>query len=179
MQFQVPQFIETEDKIIGPLTLKQFLYLAGAGAICFTLFFVLKMWLWIIITAFIGTLAAAVAFIQYNGRPLPVILVAAFGYFWKPRFYLWKKIEEKEKLPEIKFPEFKTPPTLKKPVIKKEEGTPAFKDLSLKLATSTQPIKKEKKPFALVSKETVKKEKYEVFRKITGEKEAARRVDYR
>ena len=29
MQFQVPQFIEIEDKIFGPLTFKQFIYLAG------------------------------------------------------------------------------------------------------------------------------------------------------
>ena len=32
MQFQVPQFIETEDKVVGPLTLRQFMYIAGAGA---------------------------------------------------------------------------------------------------------------------------------------------------
>lgn len=174
MQFQVPQFIETEDKIIGPLTLKQFLYLAGAGAISFMLFFVLQMWLWIIITAIFGTFAAALAFIKYNGRPMPVVLMAAVGYFWKPRFYLWKKVEEKPKFPEIKMPEIKAP------ALVKQEGTPAFKELSVKLATSTQPIsKKEKRPFALVSKEAQKKEKFEFFRKITGEREAARRVDYR
>jgi len=39
MQYQVPQFIEVEDRIIGPLTLKQFLYLAFAGAILFVLWF--------------------------------------------------------------------------------------------------------------------------------------------
>ncbi|TSC80302.1 MAG: hypothetical protein G01um101429_152 [Parcubacteria group bacterium Gr01-1014_29] len=30
-QFQVPQFIEVEDKIFGPLTTKQFFYLLGGG----------------------------------------------------------------------------------------------------------------------------------------------------
>ena len=39
MQFQVPQFIDVENKIIGPLSLRQFLYLAGAGLISFMLFF--------------------------------------------------------------------------------------------------------------------------------------------
>jgi len=174
MQFQVPQFIETEDKIIGPLTLKQFLYLAGAGAISFMFFFILKLGIWIVITAILGTFAAALAFIQYNGRPLPVILMAAVGYFWKPKFYLWKKVEEKIKIPEIKAP----------PSIVKKEGAPAIKSLWLKLSTSTGPVSlgragKKEKPFALVSKEATKKEKFEVFRKITGEREAARRVDYR
>jgi hypothetical protein len=29
MQFRVPQFIDIEDKLFGPLTFKQFIYLAG------------------------------------------------------------------------------------------------------------------------------------------------------
>ena len=48
MQFQVPQFIETEDKIVGPLTLRQFLYIGAAGLLSFLLFFVLKIWFWFI-----------------------------------------------------------------------------------------------------------------------------------
>ena len=38
MQFQTPQFIETENKIIGPLTLKQFFYLAVGFGVSFTFF---------------------------------------------------------------------------------------------------------------------------------------------
>ena len=33
MMFSVPQFIDVEDKIIGPLTLKQFIYLAGGAGL--------------------------------------------------------------------------------------------------------------------------------------------------
>ena len=35
MQFQVPQFIEIEDKIIGPFTVKQFIYLVGGAGMDF------------------------------------------------------------------------------------------------------------------------------------------------
>ena len=38
MRFQVPQFIEIEDKIFGPLTIKQFIYIAGGAGLCFILF---------------------------------------------------------------------------------------------------------------------------------------------
>jgi hypothetical protein len=38
MRFQVPQFTDVEDKIVGPLTLKQFVYLAGAGGGCIILY---------------------------------------------------------------------------------------------------------------------------------------------
>ena len=37
MQFKVPQFIDMEDKIVGPLTLKQFAYILGAGGFSFLL----------------------------------------------------------------------------------------------------------------------------------------------
>ena len=38
MRFQVPQFIEVEDKIFGPLTLKQFIYVFGGGGLCFVFY---------------------------------------------------------------------------------------------------------------------------------------------
>jgi len=38
MRFELPQFIETEIKLIGPFTLKQFLWVGTGGAIIFLLF---------------------------------------------------------------------------------------------------------------------------------------------
>jgi hypothetical protein len=38
MRYQVPQFIDVEDKVIGPLTIKQFIYLAGGAGMCFVIF---------------------------------------------------------------------------------------------------------------------------------------------
>ena len=35
MQFRVPQFIDIEDKVFGPFTLKQFGYIVGAGGLSF------------------------------------------------------------------------------------------------------------------------------------------------
>lgn len=90
MQFQVPQFIDVEDKIFGPLTLRQFLYLAGAGAGSFILFFSLDTKLWIAITVILGSLAAALAFVKYNGRSMLVLLGSLFRYLWLPKFYLWR-----------------------------------------------------------------------------------------
>ena len=49
MRFQTPQFIEIEDRIFGPLTLKQFIYLAGSAGLAFlfyrTLPLILAIWL--------------------------------------------------------------------------------------------------------------------------------------
>jgi len=164
MQFQVPQFIETEDKIIGPLTLKQFLYIAAAGGLSFMLFFFLKTLLWLIITMFLGTAGAALAFIKINGRPLPKVLIAALGFYWKPRLYLWKRVE--------KTPSAGGPP--------KEEPKSFLGSLKQQLTTSRAPIPKREKAARRPILERLKgKERFEMMRKITGEKEKARRVDYK
>lgn len=166
-QFQVPQFIETEDKIIGPLTLKQFLYLAAAGAVSFLSFFVLNTFLWLIITAFFGIVAAALAFIKYNGRPLPMIAFSAFKYLWNPKKYLWQREEKKIEAPEIEI--HKAAP-IDKP---KMQIRIPLKGLWLKLTTSSQSAPKQP------AIKQIQKEKFEAFKRITGEKEVARRVDYR
>ena len=74
MQFQIPQFIEVEAKIVGPLTLKQFMYLAAAGGISFASFFIFQTLLFVLITMFVGIIGIALAFIRYNGQPLPKII---------------------------------------------------------------------------------------------------------
>jgi hypothetical protein len=175
MQFQVPQFIETEDKIIGPLTLKQFLYLAAAGVIVFLLFWILKTWLWFIAAAILGTAAAALAFIKYNGRPLTVILTAALNYLWKPRSFIWKKTEEAAKMPEIKL----------RPVPEEKPAKPLLQSLWLKMHTAVSrpktaasaPVIIHEKLKGLAAEKHVKT--FEILRKMTGERQAAKRVDYR
>ncbi len=50
MRYQVPQFIEIEDKIFGPLTLKQFIYLAGGGGLCLIFFSLLPLYIMVILS---------------------------------------------------------------------------------------------------------------------------------
>lgn len=166
MQFQIPQFIEAEDKIVGPLTLKQFLYIAVAGGFSFVLFFILQFWLWIIITVILGAAALTVAFVRYNGQPLARILLQALYYFWKPRLYIWQR-EPLFREVEIQGKKF-TP----------SEGMPSVKKLWNDLLTTKAPIPKREKVMRIPTGR-VPKERFELFRKITGEKEIARRVDYR
>jgi hypothetical protein len=101
MQFQVPQFIDIEDKIFGPLTLKQFLYLAGAGAFSFILFFALQTPVWIGITVLMFIIAATLAFIKYNGQTMLTIGGSFLKYLWLPKFYLWKYSSPNKELPTI------------------------------------------------------------------------------
>ncbi len=169
MQFQVPQFIETEDKIVGPLTLTQFLYIGAGGGICFILFFFLQTALWIFFVLLVMPAAVSLAFVQINGRPLPIVMLAALGYYWKPRFYIWKR--ETVALPTSHISEIKT-----------GGGAKSLLDnLVEQMKTSKNPIPKREKAIAPAITDRIKssKERFEALRKITGETEMARRIDYR
>ncbi len=170
MQFQVPQFIDVEDKIIGPLTLRQFIYLAVAGGFSFILFFALQTWLWIIITTILGMIAAAFAFIKMNGRSLGLILLAALKYAWQPKFYLWRREAIKRELPHLTT------------VPQQKHSAESLHDLYMKMSTSTQAIENREKPsaaFSLLRKPAELLEKYEITQKQAGDRELYKRVDYR
>jgi len=94
MRYQVPQFIEIEDKIFGPLTLKQFIYLAGGGGVCLIFFSLLPIYLTVILSIPVIALSAGLAFYQVNGRPLIVVIEHAFGYLLGHKLYLWKQRKE-------------------------------------------------------------------------------------
>lgn len=91
MRFNVPQFIDIEDKIIGPLTLKQFLFLAAGGGLLFILWFYLKLFAFVIVSIPIVSLSLALAFYKVNGRSFVSFLANLIKYIIKPKLYLWKK----------------------------------------------------------------------------------------
>lgn len=92
MQFNVPQFLEIEDKIIGPLTLKQFAFLAGGGAVIFLAYFYAPTtFIFILVTIPVALLAIALAFVKINGRPFIYFLGAFVNYTLKPKLFIWRK----------------------------------------------------------------------------------------
>lgn len=89
MQFQVPQFIEVEDKIFGPLTFRQFVYVGGGLGTAYLIWRIAPFFLAVpLIIAIVG-LAVALAFMQVNGRPFITGLESAFYYLLKGKLYLW------------------------------------------------------------------------------------------
>ena len=91
MRFQVPQFIEVEDKLFGPLTFKQFIYLAGGVGFSVVLFLFLPKFLAIIIALPIILFAAALAFYKVNDKPFANMVEAFVKYALTDKLYIWKK----------------------------------------------------------------------------------------
>jgi hypothetical protein len=101
MRFQVPQFIEVEDKIFGPFTFKQFVYLAGGAGVVVFLFALLPKFLAFLISVPVIVLVAALTFFQINNRPFAFVLEAFIKYVMSNKLYVWKKEQKAvEKKPE-------------------------------------------------------------------------------
>lgn len=95
MRFQVPQFIDVEDKIFGPLTLKQFIYLAGGAGLCFVIYSrfegLIPFFILVIIMAPVMLFSLMLAFYKINNKPFIFVLESAVKYYMSPKLYLWKK----------------------------------------------------------------------------------------
>lgn len=94
MQFKVPQNIDMQDKIIGPLTLGQFFYLLFGGLIIYILFSKLVLtgysFLFWVLAIPIGLVSFALAFVKVQDRPFPVFMLALVKYSQLPRARVWQ-----------------------------------------------------------------------------------------
>ncbi len=108
MRFTVPQFIEHEAKIVGPLTFKQFMFIGAAAAACFIFYFMAPFYAFIIACLILGGGSIAFAFLKIGGRDLPTIFANLLKFFISPKIYIWRKKETPVKVfkkEEVKKPE--------------------------------------------------------------------------
>lgn len=158
--FQVPQFIEQEARIIGPLTLKQFLYVALAAVISFVSFQIFNFFLWFSITTLFGGGAIAMAFVKINGQSLLQIIQAALNYLWNPRTYTWQRIAPETAIETSDLEKIK--------VIREHMNfEEKLKSIALSITTGK-----------LMPQSQKSTERYQTVTYVTGERKTAKRVDY-
>ncbi len=97
MRFQVPQFTVIEDKIFGPLTFMQFIYMLGGAGAIIILYALLPLFLSIILGIPVAIFSLALAFYKVNNRPFINMVQNALTYATATKLYLWKKREPKPK----------------------------------------------------------------------------------
>lgn len=91
MQFSVPQFIDVRDKIFGPLTLQQFLYIVAAVGLGLIEYFAFSVPVFVILVIPTAAFFGAMAFYQINGRPFYFFLINGFNFLIHPTNRLWKR----------------------------------------------------------------------------------------
>lgn len=102
MQFKVPQFIDIEDKVFGPLTFKQFAYLAGGAGFAYLSMKFLPGFIAIVLVPAFAGFALALAFLKYNEKPFIHTVESFMKYYLRSRLYLWRSqqvVETKKSIP--------------------------------------------------------------------------------
>ena len=140
MRYQVPQFIEFDSKIIGPLTFKQFIYILGGIGGTYIIYKIFGIFPGLLLMLPLWALAGSLAFVKVNNKSFVDVLAAGFSYMTRSKLYIWKKIDK---------------PVTAEEQVKQDAGTDSFlapslsqsrlKDLawSLDVNKSVYPQKKE------------------------------------
>ncbi len=127
MRFEVPQFIEIEDKIFGPFTWKQFVYLMGGIGVGVVLFITAPFIIFVIFGLPLAGLATLLAFYPVNNRPFSVFLESFVTFYNSHRVYRWRKKQQ----PIYK--EVSAEPALSSPYIPPTVGKKGINSLSRQL----------------------------------------------
>jgi len=96
----VPQFIDVEDKIFGPITTRQFLILLSAGLVLFIAFKLADTALFIFLAALIGGSALVLGFVKINGQAFHYFLLNIVQTIRRPSRRIWYKSFTKSELQE-------------------------------------------------------------------------------
>lgn len=91
MMFSVPQFIDVEDKIAGPLTWRQLLWMIGMGAALLFFYSIFDTALFIVIAVPTTLLFIALAFYRPNGIPLTAFIFQGFLFLFRPKVAVWER----------------------------------------------------------------------------------------
>jgi PrgI family protein len=97
MQHRVPQFIEVEDKLFGPLTLKQFAYIFGGIGLSVIIWRTFSStFIVLLLVSIVAGFVLALSFVKPNGKPFIVLVQNFFAYIFKPKQYVWKSPTQTE-----------------------------------------------------------------------------------
>src|SRR5512138_1477457 len=94
MLISVPQYIDVEDKIVGPVTAKQLGWLVLMGITLLVMWNTMSRVGFFIVGIPVGLIFLAFAFYKPYGQPLGSFVVFGAMYFFKPKVYVWKRSPE-------------------------------------------------------------------------------------
>lgn len=112
-QFVVPQFLDVEAKIIGPITARQFLIMLGTLLVDFVIY---RIFLNVVVVLGLGVpvlgLGVIFSFAKVNGQPFHYIVISLLQTLRRPARRVWDKTmtdadirQHMSKPPEDRLPE--------------------------------------------------------------------------
>ena len=128
-RYVVPQFIDVEDKILGPLTVRQFLLMLTSVFLGFLAYKVFDFTLFLFVAVVDVVIFGAFAFYKVNGQPLHYFVLNALQTYRRAHTRIWDKELDTEALQHIlKEP---PPPPPKPKVVKQAIEESRLSELTL------------------------------------------------
>jgi len=132
-QYIVPQFIDKEDRIIGPITVRQFLICLGAAGVIFVEYKLLRTAYFIVALILTAGLAGTFAFIKINGQPFHLFFVNFLQTQVRPKLRVWNKDLSLQELKGVQ--KVVGLPAIEKVQLKKRPSSTKLRDLALVVNT--------------------------------------------
>ena len=134
-KFVVPQFIDAEDRILVPITVRQFLVCLGAAFLIFLEYKILAFAYFVVAVAFTGGLAAVFAFLKINGQPFHIFFVNFLETTFRPSLRTWQKGLDDSELREALKRAKPSAPMLAKSGMAAHPTSTRLRDLALTINT--------------------------------------------
>lgn len=102
-QFTVPQFIDVEAKIIGPITTRQFLIYVAAAIVIGISYKIFDFTLFLVIAIMVAIIASVFAFFRVNGRPFHFFILNFVQTLRRPNLRVWnhKLVTDDQRVEEV------------------------------------------------------------------------------
>lgn len=99
-QVVVPQFIDAEDKIIGPVTVRQFIEIIVGVLLCFIYFRLFDFSLFLVLTFLTGSFTLILAFVKVRGQLFHDFILNFISTLKSPKLKVWHKAYSRRDLPK-------------------------------------------------------------------------------
>jgi hypothetical protein len=129
-QIIVPQFLDVEDKIIGPITVRQFIELMIAGLIIFIFYKIFDFSLFAVSGLLVLGITLIVAFVRINGQPFHYFLLNFCATLKSPKLKVWRKQYSDNELIRIRDDQ-EIKKNLPKTIVRKPVTSSRLSELSL------------------------------------------------
>lgn len=90
MRFKVPQNIDIQDRILGPLTMIQFIYAVVGGGLCYAVYMAVPAPFSFFLILPIALFVAALIFLKVNERPFLDFIVSVIEFSSTPKQRIWR-----------------------------------------------------------------------------------------
>lgn len=99
MRFQVPQFVDIVDKVIGPLTLKQFLIYLFTVLALVPIYLTVGLSFFVILAIPVLGLAALFAHFRLHSKSLFQVFMNAVNYMLHGQLFIWRRTGIEQPMP--------------------------------------------------------------------------------